>query len=98
MEDLCREVVGWLETGDQLVIGVDANEDVRGGVLADKLEHLGLTECVTAQHGRYGPPTYERGSVPIDGLFVSRTLRGSKCGYDEFLWDHRLLWIEIPLT
>jgi hypothetical protein len=29
---------------------------------------------------------------------VTPTLRGIRCGYDKFVWDHRLLWIEIPLT
>ena len=98
VDDLCKEVAEWLELGDQLVIGIDANEDVRSGVLTTKLERLGLVENVTAKHGCQGPPTYDRGSVPIDGMFVSRTLRGCRCGYDEFIWDHRLVWIEIPLT
>jgi len=75
VEDLCKEVSEWLGTGDQLVIGVDANEDIRGGVLSRRLGNLGLVDCITSQHGMDGPPTYDRGSVPIDGLFVSRTLR-----------------------
>ena len=98
INDLCKEVEKWLESGDQLVIGIDANEDVRRGELTVKLEQLGLVDSVTTAHGKQGPPTYNRGSVPIDGLFVSRTLRGLKCGYDGFVWDHRLLWIEVPLT
>ena len=98
VDDLCKEVEGWLEAGDQLVIGMDANDDVRRSTLKSRLEKLGLVESITSRHGLNGPPTYDRGSAPIDGLFVSRTLRGLKCGYDGFVWDHRLLWIEIPLT
>ena len=98
VEDLCKEVSEWLDSGDQLVIGMDANEDVRSGEVSNRLAQLGLIKCVTTQHGAQGPPTYDRGSVPVDGLFVSRTLRVLKCGYDRFIWDHRLLWIEIPLT
>ena len=66
--------------------------------MTSRLEKLGLVESITSQHGWNGPLTYNRDSAPIDGLFVSRTLRGLKCGYDGFIWDHRLLWIEIPLT
>ena len=66
--------------------------------IGGEVSSTGFGRKVTAMHGKIGPPTYNRGSVPIDGLFVSRTLRGLKCGYDGFVWDHRLLWIELPLT
>ena len=89
---------GWLEAGDQLVIGMDANDDVRRSTLKLRLEKLGLVESITSRHGLNGPPLYNGGSAPIDRLFVSQTLRGLKCGYDGFVWDHRLLWLEIPLT
>jgi hypothetical protein len=26
------------------------------------------------------------------------TLQGTRCGYDKFVWDHRLLWLEILLA
>ena len=98
--DLCKEIVEWLETGDQLVIGLDANEDVRNGGFLARLAQLGLQETIIAQHGNDAPATYKRGSVPIDGLYVSRSLRGLKCGYLPFheQFDHRALWIDIPNT
>ena len=98
VDDLCKEVEGWLEAGDQLVIGMDANNDVQRSTLKSRLEKLGLVESITSWHGLNGPLMYNFGSVPIDGLFVSWMLRGLKCGYDSFIWDHWLLWIEIPLT
>ena len=54
-------------------------------------------ESITSRHGLNGPLTYNRGSALINGLFVSWTLRVLKCRYDGFIWDHWLLWIEIPL-
>ena len=99
-DDLCKEIVKWLETGDQLIIGLDANEDVRGGAFTAKLAQLGLQETVIAQHGNEAPATYKRGANPIDGLYVSRSLRGLKCGYLPFheQFDHRMLWIDIPFS
>ena len=98
--DLCAEIVQWFETGDQIIIGLDANEDVRNGGFSAKLSRLGLQETIIAQHGNGGPATYARGSTPIDGLYVSRSLRGLRCGYLPFheQFDHRLLWIDIPFT
>jgi hypothetical protein len=98
VQDLVAEVVKWLETGDQLVIGGDVNEDVQTCGLSQSLKGLGLLEILTETHGLDGPSTYNRGSAPIDGIFVSPSLQGIWCGYDKFEWDHRLLWIDIPMT
>jgi hypothetical protein len=98
VQDLLIEVATWLAAGDQLVIGGDINEDVRKCSLSRRLKDMGMVEIVTKTHGADGPSTYNRGSAPIDGIFVSPTLQGTRCGYDKFVWDHRLLWIEVPLT
>ena len=47
VDDLCKEVEGWLEAGDQLVIGKDANDDVRCSTLTKcwgwwKVLHRGM--------------------------------------------------------
>ena len=97
-EDLCKAVKEWMEAGDQIVVGMDANEDVRRCSLSQSLRAMGLEEVIIKQHGQNGPATYARGSCPIDGLFVSRTLQGCRCGYDAMVWDHRLLWIDIPVA
>ena len=67
------------------MIGVDANEDVRKSKLSAALEKIGMVKVITQQHGQEGPPTYERGSIPIDGIYVSQTLMGAKCGYESFV-------------
>ena len=58
VDDLCKEVEGWLEAGDHLVIGMDANNDVRRSILKSRLEKLGLVESITSRHRLNGPPTY----------------------------------------
>ena len=55
VDNLCKEVEGWLEAGDQLVIGMDANDDVWHSTLKSRLEKLGLVESITLQHGLNGP-------------------------------------------
>ena len=96
--DILKEVQAWLEEGDQIVIGIDANEDVRTGKLANAFRDEGLIEVCTASHGQNGPTTYDRGQRPIDGIFVTSTLLSSSCGYLPFKFDHRALWIDIPMS
>lgn len=96
--ELVAQVTEWMLTGDQIVLMTDANEDVRCGDFVKKLRKVGLTETIIDQHGHQGPATHQRGSVPIDGIFVTDTLQGCKCGYLPLTFDHRGLWIDIPMT
>ena len=96
--DLKDEIIAWKEAGDQIVLMLDCNEDVRTGQFTKIMQELGLVETVTTQHGSDGPPTYERGSNPIDGIYVSSTLQGLRCGYLDFTFDHRCLWMDIPVA
>ena len=86
----------WLAAGDQLVVALDANEDVRYGTVYQFLLDLGLKEAIIDQHGPAGPSTFAYGSCPIDGLFVSSTLLGLRCGYTGYWHGHRCLWMDIP--
>jgi hypothetical protein len=86
----------WLAAGYQLVVVVDANEDVRSGTVYQFLLDLGLTEAIIDQHGRDGPSTFAHGSRSIDGLFVSSTLFGFRCGYTGYWHGHRCLWMDSP--
>jgi hypothetical protein len=85
VNDLATETGKWLNEGDQLVIGGDINEDVKTCGLTDKLSNMGMIEILTTTHGTEGPSTYNRGSTPIDGIYVSPTLQGLRCGYDKFV-------------
>jgi hypothetical protein len=86
----------WLAAGDQLVVALDANEDVRSGTVYQILLDLGLTKAIIDQHRPDGPSTFAHGSSPIDGLFVSSTLLGLRCGYTGYWHGHRCLWMDIP--
>ena len=95
-DDLTAEVAVWLAAGDQVVLGLDVNEDVCNGVFQQAMERVGLVGLITEQHGLDGTPIYIDGSVPIDEWFVSPGLDSLCCGYFPMQFDHHSLWVDIP--
>jgi len=64
---------------------------------------MGLVEAVTSQHGQLGPNTHNRGTNPIDGIFIPPSLLTNvMSGYFAFgegiPSNHRALWIDTPLA
>jgi hypothetical protein len=53
----------WLAEGDQLVVAMDAIEDVRSGTVFQFLLDLILTEAIIDQHGPDGPSTFAHGQA-----------------------------------
>ena len=99
MEDLIIQLRTWRNAGDQLILMIDCNEDINSNFIRNAFRSVGLKEAIT--HGRPTPsshPTFHRGSVPIDGIFTSPTIRLVQGGYlpfGQFPSDHRALWIDI---
>jgi hypothetical protein len=95
--DLIKNIMNWLALGEQVILGIDVNEDVRYGSFASRLRsECGLQEIMIKNYGCNLPNTYARGSLPIDGLFVSASLAQCPSGYMEIVCDHRMLWIDVP--
>ena len=62
----------WMTAGDQIVLALDVNDDVRFNPIRAKMQAIGLHEIITMTHDpdkAIAPRTYERGSRPIDGIF-----------------------------
>ena len=64
------------------------------------LRYNGMREVILEAHDhRNAPPTHQRGSKPIDGIWATAGISSTACGYCEFgkgfPGDHRLLWIDI---
>ena len=99
LEDLGQHITSSREQGDQVALLMDCNEDVRSTHFTDWLAAHQLIDCVLSKHGQEdAPPTYNRGSLPIDGIFLSSTLQVLKCGYlpfGSFPSDHRAVWADI---
>jgi hypothetical protein len=60
---------------------------------------LGTREVITEFHGDEGPRSYNRGSKPIDGIFMTQDLYIVQGGYMPFVMgivsDHRCMWLDI---
>ena len=89
------------EAGDKIIIGIDANEDIRGPTIQQFLSDYHLKEAVTSRHGHTTPSTCDKNTnnVPIDGILLSADLDISATGYLPFgdgpRSDHRVLWADI---
>jgi hypothetical protein len=97
-DDLSSEIKQWQATGDQVILLIDVNEDVRSqqqNSFATSMEEIGLVELITLRHGHEGPATFLGGSKPIDGIFVTGTLTQSTCGYTAVGSDHYAMWMDI---
>ena len=99
-EDLLVNVRMWLEAGDQIILTGDWNEDVNA-VQRKYFAPLGIREVLLEKYGP-APNTFEFGSKPIDGIFMSSTLEIQQGGYLPFGEgvdsDHRSLWVDISYT
>jgi hypothetical protein len=60
---------------------------------------IDMREVITEFHGEKGPNTYNRGSNPIDGSFITHDLYILQGEYMPFGMgigsDHRCLWLDI---
>lgn len=98
MEDLQKAITELQESGIQIVVMLDGNEDIRSWVFAEGFKDLGLKEVILGKHGWNAPPTFIDGSHPIDAIFVSPMLNCKATGYmgfSESFADHRCLWFDI---
>ena len=105
-EDLLQAVGEWRTMGCEVIIGVDANEDVslnHPRSIRQLFRDHGLREAILSRHHGPYPATQQcnSGNVPIDGIFVTPGVVVQAGGYFEFhkyfSSDHRGLWIDIDL-
>jgi hypothetical protein len=82
-----------------VVLLADWNVDVRGEKTQKYMADLGMREVIMEFHGDKGPRTYNRGSKPIDGIFMTQDLYIVQRGYMHSVMgigsDHRCLWLDI---
>jgi hypothetical protein len=102
LDDLCIDIRLAQEEGDNTVVMLDGNEDMRSGKVYEAFHNCNLHEATIHRHGTTTPSTYIRNTnmVPIDGIWCNPSLSISAGGYCEFdqvffNTDHRTVWIEI---
>ena len=99
---LQHQLQEWLAAGEQIILGLDMNEDVRTGNTAQMLHQLGLRDVILTMHPDNPPETNYKNNhnTPIDALFATPGIRPSKGGFLPYMEvmnsDHRCLWIDIP--
>ena len=63
-----------MEDGDHVVLGLDANEDVRYGSVQEELANIGMYESIVCHHPTKSvPATCNKNTMrkPIDGIWLS---------------------------
>ena len=108
-DDICEDIKEWMDLGDNIVIGIGMNDDVRSSTFARRLEQLDLREAVLSSHPNASPlATFNRNKsrIPIDAIFVSPAVKIVKARYMPFDGKspsapsdgHRMLWVEISCS
>jgi hypothetical protein len=103
--DLVKDLQNFIELGDNVILLIDGNSNMKQSDLKAALEQLDMTEVIIGKHGSDGPATHKRNaaSSPIDGIWGTPGIVIDKGGYfaydEDFLnTDHRCLWIDVPFT
>ena len=74
IEDLTTAIGRMRDNGDHVVLGMDANEDIRTGSVTLALEDVGMLEGMISKHrGASVPATCatNQSRTPIDGIWIS---------------------------
>lgn len=106
LDDLGDQIRSWMDNGEQIVIGLDINEDARSDVITAWAQaHTLLNAHTTLFPTTQAVATCNKSATerPIDGIWVSPGLDLVDCGmsgFGEFPMesaDHRLLWIDVDI-
>ena len=104
-DDLCKELDVWHELGDNLVIGIDLNEDAQDSLIARKLKSsYNLKDGVLSRHPDLSPPATfncNTNRKVIDAIYISENIEVLQAGYMPFDCGspavesdgHRMLWV-----
>ena len=104
IRDLCKFLDDLRNKGNNVVLGMDANDDVRNGKVIKALEEIKIYEAVVSNHGGESVPATCAGNKqrkPINNISTSPGLTVLRCGFLPFhdvygfQSDHRLVWADI---
>ncbi|CAJ1940619.1 unnamed protein product, partial [Cylindrotheca closterium] len=105
VDDLCKQITKWRDEGCEVVLGIDANEDVTVNApqsIRHRFRACGLEEAILKHHPPQATHQRNQRNIPIDGIFTTSgvpILAGGYYAFDEFFdCDHRGLWIDIDLS
>ena len=100
LEDLAETVRRYHRNGEQVIVMMDCNEDVRSPAIKSFMSSIGLREAITEHREQAAQATHSRNqnNIPIDGCFMSLSLqlhRGGYLPFEAFHSDHRGAWFDV---
>jgi hypothetical protein len=102
LDDLKVELRRWIQAGQQVIVMLDANGDVRGGEVAQIFCESSMREVLLEINSDLpATSTFNHNSqdIPIDGVFATPSIQLQTGGYFAFGQgpgkDHRCLWFDI---
>ncbi|CAJ1938505.1 unnamed protein product [Cylindrotheca closterium] len=99
-------ITQWRNEGCEVILGVDANEDIsstKSSSFRQRLCDVGMEEAILQRHSGRTAATQHRNKrgKPIDGIFTTSGVAVQAGGYDNFdeffSCDHCGIWIDIDL-
>ena len=104
-EDLNVCIQSWINDGDQIILGMDTNEDIHSDTIEAWTSSWGLIDGLRQTHptlARVATCNKNGNHIPIDGIWISPGLNIQRAGMTGFgeLYpdsDHRILWIDIQI-
>ncbi|CAJ1952643.1 unnamed protein product [Cylindrotheca closterium] len=105
VDDLCKQITKWRDEGCEVVLGIDANEDVTVNApqsIRHRFQACGLEEAILKHHPPQATHQRNQRNIPIDGILTTSgvpILAGGYYAFDKFFnCNHRGLWIDIDLS
>ena len=100
-EDLQTQINVWKASGENIIICIDANENILEGATRQFFQENDMEEAILSTHpNKPSPATCNKNEhrVSIDGIFCTRGLIPVAAGYRPFnegpKSDHRILWVD----
>ena len=87
LQHLKEAILVWIDEGDLIVLGMDANSQINSQEMLRFAEDTNMKEIVTSTHPtRISQATCNKGTSnkPIDGIWVSSSLTAQAAGYLPF--------------
>jgi len=99
--DIAKKIQQWQEDRDHVLLLTDYNNDILSNLVCVWAGKLGLVKAVMWLNTVDAPPTFQRGSQPIDGIFAAPQLlewaAGGHFGSGEAILSDRAIWVDFDM-
>ena len=103
-EQLCKFISKTMNQGHKVILGMDANDDIRSSNISKMLEEIGMKEAILNFHKEKSPPATHnrnRSRKSIDSIWTLPGIEAISCEFfpfhnnKGFYSDHRLVWVDL---